>query len=122
MTATASIVTSDRPDVLTVPDAALRYTPPAPPKEKASSSPFMPMTGPPRMAGGQRRPGGANGAGKGDAAGAALRGSVWVLENGVPKRVSVETGGSDGQNTEIKSGPIKAGTLVITDQEQQKAP
>src|SRR6185369_10559394 len=101
--------------------AALRYTPPAPPKEKASSSPFMPMT-PPRMGGGQRRAGGASGAGKGDAAGSAQRGSLWVLENGVPKRVSVETGGSDGQTTEIKSGPIKAGTLVITDQEQQKAP
>jgi HlyD family secretion protein len=121
MTATASIVTSDRADVLTVPDAALRYTPPAGPKEKASSSPFMPMT-PPRMGGGQRRPGGGSGAPKGDAAGGAARGSVWVLENGVAKRVSIETGGSDGQNTEVKSGPIKPGTVVITDQEQQKAP
>jgi len=122
MTATASIVTNDRPDVLTVPDAALRYTPPAAPKEKASgASPFMPMT-PPRMGGGQRRPGGGMGAGKGDGASNASRGSVWVLENGAAKRVSVETGGSDGQNTEIKSGPIKAGTVVITDQEQVKAP
>lgn len=120
MTATASIVTSDRPEVLTVPDAALRYTPPGPPKDKPSSSPFMPMT-PPRMGGGQRRPGGASGAAKGDAAGAG-RSGLWVLENGVPKRVLVQTGGSDGQNTEIVSGPVKAGTLVITDQEPAKAP
>jgi len=118
MTATASIVTSDRPEVLTVPDAALRYTPPAPPKDKPSSSPFMPMT-PPRMGGGQRRP--AGGAAKGDAA-AAGRSALWVLENGVAKRVMVQTGGSDGQNTEIISGPVSAGTVVITDQEQSKTP
>jgi HlyD family secretion protein len=119
MTATASIVTSDRQDVLTVPDAALRYSPPAPPKDKPSSSPFMPMT-PPRMTG-QRRPGAGGGAGaKGDA-GNASRSSVWVLENGTPKRILIQTGGSDGQNTEVVSGAIKAGTVVITDQEQQKA-
>jgi hypothetical protein len=45
-----------------------------------------------------------------------------VLENGVAKRVTVTTGGGDGQNTEITSGPISAGTVVITDQEQAKAP
>jgi HlyD family secretion protein len=118
MTATASIVTSDRADVLTVPDAALRYSPSAGPKEKATSSPLMPMS---RPRSGQRRPGG-GGAVKDEAGGGATRGSVWVLENGVAKRVFVETGSSDGQNTEIKSGPIKAGTVVITDQEQQKAP
>jgi HlyD family secretion protein len=122
MTATASIVTSDRPEVLTVPDAALRYAPPAPPKDKPGASPFMPMT-PPR-GGGQRRPGGSGASGppKGDMAANASRGAVWVLENGTPKRVTVTTGGSDGQNTEITSGPISAGTLVITDQEQAKAP
>jgi HlyD family secretion protein len=118
MTATASIVTSDRADVLTVPDAALRYSPSAGPKEKATSSPLMPMS---RPRSGQRRPGG-GGAVKDEAGGGATRGSVWVLENGIAKRVFVETGSSDGQNTEIKSGPIKAGTVVITDQEQQKAP
>jgi HlyD family secretion protein len=118
MTATASIVTSDRQDVLTVPDAALRFSPPAGPREKASSSPFMPMT-PPRM-GAPRRSGNANaGQQRGDFGGAS-RGVVWVLENGAPKRVLVETGGSDGQNTEIKSG-LQAGTIVITDQEQTKA-
>jgi HlyD family secretion protein len=121
MTATASIVTSDRPEVLTVPDAALRYTPPGPPKDRPSSSPFMPMT-PPRMGGGQRRAGGASGAAKGDGAAGAARSGLWVLENGVPKRVMVQTGGSDGQNTEIISGPVQAGTVVITDQEQSKTP
>jgi HlyD family secretion protein len=117
MTATASIVTSDRQEVLTVPDAALRYAPPAAPKERPAASPFMPIS-----RGSGRRPG-AGGSAKPDAGGAgASRSSLWVLENGAPKRVWVEIGGSDGQNTEIKPGPIQAGTVVITDQEQVKAP
>ena len=120
MTATASIVTSDRPEVLTVPDSALRYSPPTPKAAASAASPFMPMTPPRGMGGGQRRQGGGAGAPKGDASNAA-RGAVWVLENGAPKRVSVQTGGSDGQNTEITSG-LSAGTVVITDQETVKAP
>lgn len=115
MTATANIVISDRKDVLVVPDAALRFTPPAPPKEKATSLPLMPMT-PPRS-GGQRRqfPKGENTLG-------AAQGVVWSLENGQPKRTVIEIGGSDGQSTEVVSGPLKEGSVVVTDQEQAKAP
>jgi hypothetical protein len=73
--------------------------------------------------GGQRRPGGSGGGGnRPDGAGNALRSGLWVLENGTPKRVMVQTGGSDGQNTEIVSGPIQPGTVVITDQEASRAP
>lgn len=113
MTATASIVISDRAEVLTVPDAALRYTP-STPKAKASAtpSPFMPMQRPRTT---RREFGGTKEAL--DAGQAVL----WVLENGAPKRVVVQVGGSDGQNSEIVSGPVKAGTVVITDQEQVKA-
>jgi HlyD family secretion protein len=113
MTATANIIISDRKDVLLVPDAALRYTPPAPPKEKPASLPLMPMA--PR-AGGQRRqfP-------KSETTLSAAQGVVWLLENGQPKRTVVEIGGSDGQSTEIVSGPVKDGSVVITDQEQAKA-
>lgn len=114
MTATASIVTSDRTDVLTIPDAALRYSPPSGPREKPSSSPFMPIT--PRFGG--RRPAG----GGGGAVAASGRSPVWLLEAGVPKRVMIQSGGSDGQNTEVISGPIQPGTVVIVDQEQPKAP
>jgi HlyD family secretion protein len=118
MTATASIVTSDRPEVLTVPDAALRWQPPLASKDKPAASPFMPMS-PPRMGSPRRAGAGAKGP---DGAGSASRGTLYVLENGAPKRVPVETGGGDGQNTEIMPGPIRAGTVVITDLEQPKAP
>jgi HlyD family secretion protein len=115
MTATASIVISDRPEVLTVPDAALRFTPPTP-KERASASPspLMPMQAPRSS---RRQFGGA-----GKEALAPGQSALWVLENGAAKRVVVQVGGSDGQNTEIVSGPIKVGTQVITDQETTKAP
>lgn len=112
MTATASIVTSDRPDVLMVPDAALRYTPPAPAKEKATTLPLMPMA-PPRP---QRRA-----IAKGDASLGAAQGILWLLEDGVPKRTVVEIGGSDGQFTEVVAGPLREGNVVVTDQEQSKA-
>lgn len=116
MTATSSIVVSDKQDVLTVPDAALRFNPPAPAKEKPGSgaSPLMPMTPPRGMF--QRRP-----ANKADSGLNAAQGVVWVLEAGKPKRTVVGIGGSDGQSTEIVSGDLKEGTVVITDQEQIKA-
>jgi HlyD family secretion protein len=115
MTATASIVTSDRANVLMVPDAALRYAPPTPAKDKPAAMPLLPMTGP--RGSGQKRP-----AGNKDTTLNAAQGVLWVLENGAPKRVIVEIGGSDGQSTEIVSGPLKAGSVVITDQEASKAP
>ena len=112
MTATATIVVSDRPDVLSVPDAALRFTPPTPAKDKPAAMPLMPMT-PPRGFGQRRQFGKAETLGAG-------QGVVWLLEGGKPKRVVVEIGASDGQFTEIVSGAIKPGSLVITDQEQAK--
>jgi HlyD family secretion protein len=115
MTATANIVVSDKQDVLTVPDAALRFTPPRPAKEKqAGASALMPMTPPRGM--GQRRPGN-----KADVGLNAAQGVVWVLTNGTPKRTVIGIGGSDGQSTEVVSGELKEGTVVITDQEQVKA-
>lgn len=112
MTATATITVSDRADVLSVPDAALRFTPPAPAKDKPAAMPLMPLT--PRM-GAQRRQ-----FGKQDQTLGAANGVVWLLEGGKPKRTVVEIGASDGQWTEIVSGPVKPGSVVITDQEQSR--
>jgi HlyD family secretion protein len=39
---------------------------------------------------------------------------AWVESNGVPARVSLKTGLSDGTYTELLSGPIAEGALVIT--------
>jgi len=41
--------------------------------------------------------------------------SVWVLENGKPRRVAIEPGISDGNYTEIVSGDLKEGQAVIVE-------
>lgn len=40
--------------------------------------------------------------------------SVWILENGKPKQVIVSAGKSNGTFTEITSGQLKEGDVVIT--------
>ena len=103
MTATAAIVTARRQGVLLVPNAALRFAPPAP----AAATPeggiltrLLPRT--PRPARPQRQV-------EGD------QQRVWVLENGMPQPVAVTPGVSDGRHTEISAGELKAGMAVITD-------
>jgi len=103
MTATATIVTEERKNVLLAPNAALRFQPLKP---EASSSPGgFRLFGPPRRPrGGSRangKPGGASGS------------SVWVLEGGQPQRVAVKTGLSDGQSTELVKGPKESTELVV---------
>lgn len=110
MTATATIVTSDREGVLIVPDAALRFTPPKPDKPRSGPLPFMPVAASPR---GARRV-----FDKPDATLSAAQGILWLLENGAPQRAVVELGASDGQFTEVSGGGIEPGAVVILDQEQ----
>ncbi len=110
MTATASIVTAERTDVLLVPNAALRFTPPttngAPNRSLVSR--LVPM--PPSNA--TKRP--AATAEKGDEA------RVWVLGEQGPQAVAVKTGVSNGRQSEILGGDLKAGMAVITDFQEAK--
>ncbi len=72
----------------------------------------------PRGGGARSGPRGAASAGGGQA-----KSVVWTLEGGKPKRLMVETGGTDGQWTELKPGSaVKAGTPVVVDAEQRKQP
>lgn len=80
MTANVSIITSQKEHILSVPDAALRFTP-----NKDDDAPKYKEQG------------------------------LWILENKEPKRISIKTGISDGDNTEIISGRIKEGEKVIVD-------
>jgi HlyD family secretion protein len=117
MTATASIVATQRKDVLLVPNTALRYTPgtaaAGASKGLASGIAF----GPPKTE--SRRKGAA------DSASTAAARQVWVLpvdakgavgSAGVPVSVAVVPGISDGHMTEIVGGDLKAGMQVITAQ------
>ncbi len=101
MTATADIVVESVNDALLVPNASLRYSPPA--ATRSSGSILTRLFRPPRRGGG--RPSAADNTAR----------SVWVLRNGTPQRVALETGPSDGQSTVVRSDELQEGDLVITD-------
>lgn len=123
MTAAATITSTERNDVLTVPNTALRFKPAAGggaaaegAAAKAGGGGIMGQLMPrmPRPPSGQRR--GANGDGKGSANGGAAQRQIWVLEDGVPRAMSVKVGISDGRVTEVESEGLQPGMQVITDQ------
>jgi len=106
MTGTADITTLTRENALLVPNAALRFTPPAPEAAEKSAgrsvtSALLPR--PPRQPRKSR-----NGPSEG-----APR--VWVLRDGVPVAIEVQTGATNGRMTEIVGGSLEAGMQVITE-------
>jgi HlyD family secretion protein len=120
MTATATITTDERKGVLLVPNAALRFSPPA--SAKNSGPGGIPFLG--GMPGGPPRTGGGSGAarartGKKVITAADSQGLVYLLEDGRPKRTVVEIAGTDGERTEIKGG-LSAGAQVITEIDLRK--
>ncbi len=121
MTAAATITSTERQDVLLVPNAALRFTPTVPgaaPAARESGSimsQLMPR-GPRPPGGGQRRQGGGN---RGEAS--EIPREVWVLEQGKAVAVKVVTGISDGRMTEVRSETLQPGMEVITDQRSGSA-
>ncbi|MBN8819363.1 MAG: efflux RND transporter periplasmic adaptor subunit [Sphingomonas sp.] len=107
MTATADIVTSDKQNVLLVPNAALRFTPQA--QGASQSSGFASALGPPR------RPGQA--AQRTATMGRGAVQQVYVKgEDGKPRAIEITTGDTDGFRTEVLSGGLKPGMQVITSQ------
>jgi len=108
MTATADIVTSEKHNVLLVPNAALRFSP----EREASAARRQPsgVTGvlaPPRPS-----------RGSGERQVRIGRGSkqtVYILgDDGKPQAVQVTTGETNGSFTEVVGGDLKPGAQVIT--------
>lgn len=99
MSAAVTIVTETLTEVLRVPNAALRFTPPAPDDEARPGGGLLPRFG--RWGG--RGGGAAQGVG-----------TVYVLQNGAPTELRVHTGRSDGRFTHITSGDLEAGTELLT--------
>src|SRR5690606_40152618 len=92
MTATATITTGERSNVLRVPNTALRFTPPANGSGGMLSHPAS------------RRPGDGEGPAN----------TVWPLVDDQPERVVLRTGDSDGQYTEGLSDTLAEGEILIT--------
>ena len=115
MTAYVNIAVVKRNDVVLVPNAALRFKlPEAKDKEKGEAG-KAPAGGPPGMGGMGPGPGGAGAPGGGAGRGKKKDGSggtVYVLENGELKPVTVQLGITDNRFTEVVGGDLKVGAKV----------
>ncbi len=111
MTASATITSTERRNVLLVPNTALRFTPALAGSTSGAAKagggivssllPRMPRSGARKSAGGN---------------GNANAKQVWVLQGGKAEAIAVTPGISDGRMTEITGGELQPGMQVITDQ------
>jgi HlyD family secretion protein len=102
MTANVRFVTAHKPDVLRVPNTALRFRPPGAAVSSAEGAPGA--TAPPARPPAERRPG----------APASSEGLVWVLDrDGRPAPVQVTLGITDGTSTEIVGGDLTVGQAIL---------
>ena len=147
MTANATFVIAEARDVLVVSTKALRYRPPGAQADAPQGARRGGSGG--GSAGGsgegrrrwrdRERDGSGSGSGSGSGAPVVADGSgsgstpaaaprrrrpsaVWVLRAGKPERVRVETGLTDGSNTEITGGELKEGDVVIVADSTAKTP
>jgi len=117
MTATATIAVAESKDVLLVPNAALRFNPrlamaaAAPAKERETS--LLDSLTP-------KRPRGGNSGGRKRAAGESQKDGgekpelVWVLTEGEPTPIRVESGISNGRFTEVSGPGLSEDMEIIT--------
>jgi HlyD family secretion protein len=90
MTATVTFTPAERADVLRVPNAALRYRPPAKPAASAAPRPAAPPA-------------------------AKDRRTVYRLSGVRAEPVDIQIGLTDGSVTEVVSGGLREGDAVITE-------
>lgn len=107
MTATADIITSEKNNVLLVPNAALRFHP----QSGGTNAEQGGITGALVM----RRPR-RNRPERTATVGRGAEQTVYVLTEGKPKPVRITTGDTDGTMTEVTGGNLKPGMKVITGQ------
>lgn len=109
MTATADIITLTRENVLLVPNAALRFTPPDTSKANAQPSrglvgmllPRPPMDRPVKTPTPAPNSDGSR--------------PLWILQDGQLKQVAVKTGATDDRMTEVIENGLKEGMQVVTE-------
>jgi len=102
MTATTRILKSERAQVLTVPEQALRFVPAG-------------------LAGVKVKPARGGVALAATGGEAAQRGRVWVLRGGTPTAVPVTVGLTDGTSAEVLEGGLQAGDRVIVSEARSEA-
>jgi len=104
MTANVSFEISNYPDVLKIPNAALRFTPPAEaaaPKTEAPAAPAGPR--PPRQGGGKADRGGER----------RQMSRVWIAGPQGPVEVKIQIDATDGSHTRLVKGDLTEGQEVL---------
>jgi HlyD family secretion protein len=110
MTANVTFIYAERTDVIAVPNAALRFRPPA---EVLASASAARAASSGEHHGGAGRPGG--GKGKDKDPNAPQVKFVWVRRGADIQRVRIKTGLTDGSVTEVVEGDLKVGDEVVLD-------
>lgn len=104
MTGTANITVSQLQDAVLVPNAALRFTPPALGAQPARTFVSRLLPGPPRRPAMLPQP-----------ATDRRHQVVWTLRDGAPAAIPVTVGATDGRMTQILAGEVQPGLDVLTD-------
>ncbi len=112
MTATADIVTAEKPGVLLAPNAALRFSPKSGARTGGGVTSVLIPRGP------SRRGGGGGGAGTKEASiGRGSRQTLYTVgADGAPRRIEVTVGDTNGNQTEVSGDGVRPGLKVITGQ------
>lgn len=110
MTGTAEIVVQELHDVLTVPNAALRFAPPATAEKRESGG----LLGKLMMRFPSRQVGTRPDEPKGD------QRRLWLLDGDTPRAVTVTIGPSDGQRTVVHGDDLREGLTVAVDYQQAR--
>ncbi|MEB3284618.1 MAG: efflux RND transporter periplasmic adaptor subunit [Candidatus Sericytochromatia bacterium] len=106
MTANVSIIYAQRDEALRIPNGALRFAPPS--HEKGHSPQSASHAGPPAA----KAPGKSRSR---ETLSDPMERRVWRLKNDKPEALVVKTGITDGNFTEVVSGNLTAGDLIILD-------
>ncbi len=104
MTATAEIATAHLKDVLLIPNAALRFTPPRN-NGNANSGGFVGNLFPRRPPAQKQVK---------EVAPAGSEKTIWVLQQGKPVALTITTGLTNGRHTEVTGGALQPGMAIIT--------
>ncbi len=105
MSATATIKTAGVKDALIVPYQALLFDNAAQEQAKGGDMPLM--GGPPKR---ERR----------SQTGVGNKGSIWILENDMPKKIEVDIGITNGKSAQILSNNITTSSVVIVARDEGK--
>ena len=108
MTASATILTAQKEDVLLVPNSALRFKPRL--TEKKGASPVM--VGPPHRMSSSKTV-------REEVQHGERQRTLYVLRDGEAVETKVVTGLTDGTQTEVVSGDIREGDQIIVDQRRK---